>query len=153
CRWGVAWDDLAIRLIHDVKDRGRSRSLRIGTMREHVKRGSPFPRPLWVVGGGVARRQAQMTSATSQSSGALPRGNPARRAPADEGRGNGIFSERRRTDATQRGRRVAMWSVALLIAAAPAAARADDGQRLSVIEENDSIFFDSDDHYTQGLRF
>jgi lipid A 3-O-deacylase len=42
--------------------------------------------------------------------------------------------------------------VALLIAGAPAALRADDGQRLSVIEENDSLFFDSDKHYTQGLR-
>ena len=38
-----------------------------------------------------------------------------------------------------------------VLAGAPAA-RADDGQRLSVIEENDSLFFDSDDHYTQGLR-
>jgi lipid A 3-O-deacylase len=44
---------------------------------------------------------------------------------------------------------MAICSVALLLAATPA--RADDGQRLSVIEENDS-FFDSDDHYTQGLR-
>lgn len=51
----------------------------------------------------------------------------------------------------RRGRRLALWG-ALLIAAAPAALRADDGQRLSVIEENDSLFFDSDDHYTQGLR-
>ena len=51
-----------------------------------------------------------------------------------------------------RGRGLAIWGAALLIAAAPAA-RADDGQRLSVIEENDSLFFDSDDHYTQGLRF
>jgi hypothetical protein len=52
--------------------------------------------------------------------------------------------------------RPAIWGAALLSAAAPAAAptsvRADDSQRLSVIEENDSLFFDSDDHYTQGLR-
>jgi len=50
------------------------------------------------------------------------------------------------------GRRLALWGVALLIAGAPAALHADDGQRLSIIEENDSFFFDSDDHYTQGLR-
>jgi len=49
-------------------------------------------------------------------------------------------------------RRLAGWGAALLIAAAPAALRADDGHRLSVIEENDSLFFESDDHYTQGLR-
>jgi lipid A 3-O-deacylase len=51
-----------------------------------------------------------------------------------------------------RARRLALWTAALLITAAPAAARADDGQRLSVILENDSLFFDSDKHYTQGLR-
>src|SRR5262245_59435942 len=46
---------------------------------------------------------------------------------------------------------LALWgAVALLIGGAPA--RADDNsQRLSVIEENDSLFFDSDRHYTQGL--
>ena len=48
--------------------------------------------------------------------------------------------------------RLAIWGAALLMAATPASLRADDGQRLSVIEENDSLFFDSDDHYTQGLR-
>jgi len=42
---------------------------------------------------------------------------------------------------------------ALLIAAAPVPLRADDdSQRLSVVLENDSLFFDSDKHYTQGLR-
>ncbi len=50
------------------------------------------------------------------------------------------------------GLRLALLGAALLIAAAPAALRADDGQRLSVVEENDSLFFDSDKHYTQGLR-
>jgi len=50
------------------------------------------------------------------------------------------------------GRRVACWGAAVWIAAAPAAGRADDGHRLSVIEENDSLFFESDEHYTQGLR-
>ncbi len=49
-------------------------------------------------------------------------------------------------------RRLALLGAALLIAQAPAALRADDGQRFSVIEENDSLFFDSDKHYTQGLR-
>ncbi len=31
-------------------------------------------------------------------------------------------------------------------------ARADDGNRISVLEENDSLYFNSDQHYTQGLR-
>jgi lipid A 3-O-deacylase len=48
--------------------------------------------------------------------------------------------------------RLALCSAALQIAAAPGALYADDRQRLSVIEENDSLFFDSDKHYTQGLR-
>jgi lipid A 3-O-deacylase len=51
-----------------------------------------------------------------------------------------------------RGLRLAIGGALLLSAAAPAPLRADDGQRLSVIEENDSLFLDSDDHYTQGLR-
>jgi hypothetical protein len=60
----------------------------------------------------------------------------------------------RRTRGARRlpGRRLAIWGAALLIAGGPTALRADDGQRLSVIEENDSLFLDSDDHYTQGLR-
>jgi hypothetical protein len=33
------------------------------------------------------------------------------------------------------------------------AASADAGGRLTIIEENDSLFFTSDKHYTQGLRF
>jgi hypothetical protein len=48
---------------------------------------------------------------------------------------------------------LAFCGTALLMAAAPAGLRADDGHRLSVIVENDSLFFDSDEHYTQGLRF
>ncbi len=32
-------------------------------------------------------------------------------------------------------------------------AAADDLQRFSVLEENDSLWFNSDQHYTQGLRF
>ena len=55
-------------------------------------------------------------------------------------------------EAPRRLGRLAIGAAALLIAAAPAPLRADDGQRLSVIEENDSLFFDSDKHYTQGLR-
>jgi lipid A 3-O-deacylase len=38
-------------------------------------------------------------------------------------------------------------------AGASAPARADDTHRLSILEENDSLFFNSDKHYTQGLRF
>ena len=30
--------------------------------------------------------------------------------------------------------------------------RADDAGRFTVLEENDSLFFNSDKHYTQGLR-
>src|SRR5262245_58670254 len=48
-----------------------------------------------------------------------------------------------------------LWAAALLIsaAAAPGPARAgDDSHRLTIVEENDSLFFDSDKHYTQGLR-
>src|SRR5262245_32429377 len=48
--------------------------------------------------------------------------------------------------------RQAMATALLIAAAAPAPGRADEGQRLSAIEENDSLFFDSDKHYTQGLR-
>ncbi|HEX6092819.1 MAG TPA: lipid A deacylase LpxR family protein, partial [Dongiaceae bacterium] len=51
----------------------------------------------------------------------------------------------------QYGWRLAFCCAALMIAA-PAELRADDGQRLSIIEENDSLFFDSDKHYTQGMR-
>ena len=51
-----------------------------------------------------------------------------------------------------RGRRLALLGAALLIAETPAVVRADDGHRFSVILENDSLFFDSDKHYTQGLR-
>jgi len=38
----------------------------------------------------------------------------------------------------------------LLTAATPA--RADDNNRFSLLEENDSLYFNSDKHYTQGLR-
>jgi lipid A 3-O-deacylase len=43
--------------------------------------------------------------------------------------------------------------VSLLLAAAFAPyARADDIPRWSILEENDSLYFNSDKHYTQGLR-
>ena len=50
------------------------------------------------------------------------------------------------------GRRLALCAIAVLIATAPPASRADDRSRLSIIEENDSLFFDSDKNYTQGMR-
>jgi hypothetical protein len=41
----------------------------------------------------------------------------------------------------------------LIVAAPPLAAQADDRQRITALEENDSLYFNSDRHYTQGLRF
>lgn len=38
-------------------------------------------------------------------------------------------------------------------AAAMSAARADDFGRMNLLEENDSLYFHTDKHYTQGLRF
>jgi len=38
------------------------------------------------------------------------------------------------------------------LSAMPGIARADDSDRISVLEENDSLYFNSDKHYTQGLR-
>ena len=32
------------------------------------------------------------------------------------------------------------------------ATKADDAARFTILEENDSLFFNSDKHYTQGLR-
>jgi lipid A 3-O-deacylase len=44
--------------------------------------------------------------------------------------------------------------LALLLAAGwmPKAASADDEDRFTILEENDSLYFNSDKHYTQGLR-
>lgn len=39
-----------------------------------------------------------------------------------------------------------------LAAALPSPALADDDDRMSFLEENDSLYFNSDKHYTQGLR-
>lgn len=40
---------------------------------------------------------------------------------------------------------VPMWAL-------PQAARADDKSHVTILEENDSLYFNSDKHYTQGLR-
>lgn len=42
--------------------------------------------------------------------------------------------------------------VAAVIGVTEGPARADDGSRVTILEENDSIYFNSDKHYTQGLR-
>ena len=42
---------------------------------------------------------------------------------------------------------------ALLLLVAPIAATADDLSRFTILEENDSLWFKSDQHYTQGLQF
>ncbi|HEX7968454.1 MAG TPA: lipid A-modifier LpxR family protein, partial [Stellaceae bacterium] len=38
------------------------------------------------------------------------------------------------------------------MSALPSQARADDRDRVTILEENDSLYFNSDKHYTQGLR-
>jgi lipid A 3-O-deacylase len=40
----------------------------------------------------------------------------------------------------------------LLLSALTSPARADDKDRVAILEENDSLYFNSDKHYTQGLR-
>lgn len=53
-----------------------------------------------------------------------------------------------------------LWGHRLVILAASlapllgmtATARADDSHRITILEENDSIYFNSDKHYTQGIR-
>lgn len=46
------------------------------------------------------------------------------------------------------------WIVAVLSACAAAgAARADEMERFTALEENDSLYFHGDRHYTQGVRF
>jgi lipid A 3-O-deacylase len=39
-----------------------------------------------------------------------------------------------------------------MLSAMPSQARADDKERISILEENDSLYFNSDKHYTQGVR-
>jgi lipid A 3-O-deacylase len=46
----------------------------------------------------------------------------------------------------------AAWAPLIILAAAPGMARADDKSHVTILEENDSIYFNSDKHYTQGLR-
>lgn len=50
-------------------------------------------------------------------------------------------------------RRLFFLTAGLLPLFGPAAtARADDAARITILEENDSIYFNSDKHYTQGIR-
>ncbi len=49
-------------------------------------------------------------------------------------------------------RRLLLWLAACALCALPNAARADDQDRTTLLEENDSLYFNSDKHYTQGLR-
>jgi lipid A 3-O-deacylase len=46
-----------------------------------------------------------------------------------------------------------LMAMAVELTALVSVARADDRGQISVIEENDSIFYPSDKHYTQGIRF
>lgn len=48
--------------------------------------------------------------------------------------------------------RAAALAVLSAIAAGDSAARAEDAGRFSLLEENNSLYFNSDKHYTQGLR-
>src|SRR5215470_9955851 len=43
--------------------------------------------------------------------------------------------------------------VAIAAALGTGAAHADDSSRITALEENDSVLFDSDKYYTQGLEF
>ena len=43
--------------------------------------------------------------------------------------------------------------VAAALVAAAGAVRADDYGRMNILDENDSLYFHTDKHYTQGLRF
>ena len=47
---------------------------------------------------------------------------------------------------------LAMCLSSLAIVAPPEVARADDKSHVTLLEENDSIYFNSDKHYTQGFR-
>ena len=49
-------------------------------------------------------------------------------------------------------RRLLVWLAACVLCALPNGARADDKDRATLLEENDSLYFNSDKHYTQGLR-
>jgi len=65
---------------------------------------------------------------------------------------NGVMG---RAETAKRTRRIgrAIGAIALMAVALPlASARADDKNRFTALEENDSLYFNSDKHYTQGLR-
>lgn len=47
---------------------------------------------------------------------------------------------------------LSLWIALGFLALAPAAASAGD-ERVTLLEENDSLYFNSDKHYTQGVRF
>jgi lipid A 3-O-deacylase len=49
-------------------------------------------------------------------------------------------------------RRLLVWLAVCVLCALPNGARADDKDRATLLEENDSLYFNSDKHYTQGLR-
>src|SRR5579863_5340409 len=49
-------------------------------------------------------------------------------------------------------RRLTSFVLAVGIATSPFTAQADDGWRTNLLEENDSLYFHTDKHYTQGLR-
>lgn len=44
------------------------------------------------------------------------------------------------------------WAALLALLALPQLARADELSHVTILEENDSIYFNTDKHYTQGLR-
>lgn len=51
------------------------------------------------------------------------------------------------------GRRLVILMASMVsVVGAAGVARADDAARITILEENDSIYFNSDKHYTQGIR-
>jgi lipid A 3-O-deacylase len=48
--------------------------------------------------------------------------------------------------------RAALWAALFVVVVAPGLARADDYGRVNLLEENDSLYFHTDKHYTQGIR-
>ncbi len=49
-------------------------------------------------------------------------------------------------------RLLALLPTAWWVVSAPGQARADDKDRVIILEENDSLYFNSDKHHTQGAR-
>ena len=57
------------------------------------------------------------------------------------------------SSSSKRVHRVAiLMALVIAVLANPRTARADNAERITVLEENDSIYFNSDKHYTQGIR-